>query len=82
MPNLALSHGSEIFAPAPDERVSRLHDCARYCRRLARQSDRPATIRSLTVLAAEFEAEAASLMTAGMDAANDADLVAASGWQI
>ncbi len=82
MPNLALSHGSEIFAPAPDERVTRLHDCARYCRRLARQSDRPATIRSLTALAAEFEAEAATLATAGLDAANDAELLAASGCEV
>ncbi len=71
-----------MLALAPDERVSRLRDCARYCRRLAQQSDRPATIRSLTALAAEFDAQAASLLAASMDAANDTDLLAASGWQI
>jgi len=82
MPNLAVSYGSELFAPESDERLSRLRDCARYCRRLAQQSQRPATIRSLMAIAAEFDAQAAILAAGAMDAANDAGLLTASGWQI
>jgi hypothetical protein len=82
MPKLAVSHDAETSAPEPDARVSRLRDCAHYCRRLAQQSDRPATIRSLTALAAEFDAQAASFAPTSREAANDADLLAASGWQI
>jgi hypothetical protein len=55
------------FEVQPDSRRSRLQECAQYCRRLARQSDRPEAVRSLAALAAEFEAEA-GVATAELDA--------------
>jgi hypothetical protein len=83
MPNVAFSHSSDVFDIRPDQRLCRLQECARYCRRLAQQSDRPSAFRSLVAIAAEFEAQADRLMMGGTDAANDAELVPiAAAWQI
>jgi hypothetical protein len=82
MRDVAFGRSVEEFELQPVERLGRLQECARYCRRLAQQSDRPSSIRSLAALAAEFEAQAASVMSGVMDAANDTDMLVAAGWQI
>jgi hypothetical protein len=58
MPASAFDESVEAFVVQPDQRRSRLQECARYCRRLAQQTDRPSAMRSLAALAAEFEAQA------------------------
>jgi len=59
MPDQLSTASPEPFEVRPDHRRRRLEECAQYCRRLARRSDRPEAARSLAALAAEFEAAAA-----------------------
>jgi hypothetical protein len=64
MPDSVLIEFHEQYVPETGARRAYLDACARYCRRLAAQSDRPASIRSLTALAAEFEQQAEAVAIA------------------